>query len=78
MLSNATLSLVTKGVLAQCGSSDEVSDGFLNNPQACTFNPKSIVCGLGQDPTTCITIRQALTVWQIYQGAINPRTLYSV
>jgi feruloyl esterase len=78
MLPNATLSLVTKGVLAQCGSSDEISDGFLNNPQACTFNPKSIVCRPAQDPTTCITIRQALTVWQIYQGPRNPRTGYSV
>lgn len=78
MLPNAVLSLVQKNVWAQCGSSDEVSDGFLNNPQACTFNPKSIVCRPGQDPTTCITARQALTVLQIYKGAINPRTGYAV
>jgi len=78
MLPSATLSLITKGVLAQCGSPAEVADGFLMNPQACNFNPKSLVCRPGQDPATCITAQQALTVYQVYRGAFNPRTGYQV
>jgi feruloyl esterase len=72
------LTLLTKTVLAQCGAADAVADGFLANPQTCTFNPKVLTCRPGQDAATCLTPNQVLAAYQIYRGPVNPRTGFQV
>jgi feruloyl esterase len=77
-LPNAMLSIVMNAALAQCGGADALGDGFLNNPQACKFNSKQVVCQAGQDPATCLSARQVLTLQRIYAGPQNPRTGFRV
>jgi feruloyl esterase len=68
--------LVTNAVLKQCGRQDGglASDAFLADPRDCHFNPKTLQCKAGQDPSTCLTADQVEAVQAIYDGASNPRT----
>jgi Tannase and feruloyl esterase len=75
-LPQAQLDLVTNAAVAQCGRQDGgvASDPFLNDPRDCHFNPATLQCKPGQDPSTCLTSTQLQAVQAIYQGASNPRT----
>jgi hypothetical protein len=75
-LPQTQLDLVTNAVLAQCGSQDGglKSDPFLSDPRDCHFNPQTLQCKPGQDPSTCLTADQVGAVQAIYQGATNSQT----
>lgn len=75
-LPQTQLDLLTNAVVAQCGRQDGgvASDPFLNDPRDCHFNPSTLQCKPGQDPSTCLTTTQLQAVQAIYQGASNPRT----
>jgi feruloyl esterase len=75
-LPQTQLNLLTNAVVAQCGRQDGglASDPFLNDPRDCRFNPSTLQCKSGQDPSTCLTPTQIQAVQAIYQGASNPRT----
>jgi feruloyl esterase len=75
-LPQTQLDLVTNAVVAQCGRQDGgvASDPFLNDPRDCHFNPSTLQCKPGQDPSTCLSATQLQAVQAIYQGASNPRT----
>ena len=75
-LPQTQLDLLTNAVVAQCGRQDGgvASDTFLNDPRDCHFNPSTLQCKAGQDPSTCLTATQLQAVQAIYQGASNPRT----
>jgi len=75
-LPQTQLDLLTNAALAQCGRQDGGvgSDPFLNDPRDCHFNPSTLQCKPGQDPSTCLTATQLQAVQAIYQGASNPRT----
>ena len=75
-LPQTQLNLLTNAVVKQCGAQDGgvVSDPFLNDPRDCHFNPSTLQCKSGQDPSTCLTASQLQAVQAIYQGASNPRT----
>jgi feruloyl esterase len=75
-LPQAQLDLLTNAVVAQCGREDGgvASDPFLNDPRDCHFNPSTLQCKPGQDPSTCLSATQLQAVQAIYQGASNPRT----
>ena len=75
-LPQTQLDLLTNAVVAQCGRQDGgvASDPFLNDPRDCHFNPSTLQCKSGQDPSTCLTATQLHAVQAIYQGASNPRT----
>lgn len=75
-LPQAQLDLVTSAALKQCGSQDGglASDAFLTDPRDCHFNPQSLQCKSGQDPSTCLTADQVQAVQAIYDGASNPQT----
>jgi feruloyl esterase len=42
-ISNATIAALDAQVLANCDALDGTSDGLIQNPQACTINPNSLV-----------------------------------
>jgi tannase/feruloyl esterase len=68
------LALVHDAVLNACDANDGVKDGVLENPLACKFDPKTLVCKQGADPASCLTPSQAEGVQRIYDGPSNPRT----
>lgn len=59
------LELLHNAVLAACESVDGVNDGFLNNPLACEFDPRTLQCS-ATDTTACLTPRQVESVRQVY------------
>jgi Tannase and feruloyl esterase len=75
-LPQTQLDLLTNAVLKQCGRQDGgvASDAFLADPRDCHFNPQTLECKAGQDPSTCLTADQVQAVQTIYDGASNPRT----
>jgi feruloyl esterase len=75
-LPQTQLNLLTNAVVVQCGRQDGgvASDPFLNDPRDCHFDPSTLQCTSGQDPSTCLTATQIQAVQAIYQGASNPRT----
>lgn len=75
-LPQTQLNLLTNAVLAQCHAQDGglASDAFLTDPRDCHFDPATLLCTAGQDPSTCLTATQLQAAQAIYQGASNPRT----
>jgi feruloyl esterase len=75
-LPQTQLNLLTNAAVAQCGRQDGgvASDPFLNDPRDCHFNPSTLQCKAGQDPSTCLSATQLEAAQAIYQGASNPRT----
>jgi feruloyl esterase len=73
-LSQAQLVLINNAVLKTCDANDGVTDGSVENPATCNFQPSSLVCTAGQDPTTCLTAAQAGALANLYAGPKNPRT----
>jgi len=57
--------LLHNAVLAACESVDGVNDGFLNNPPACKFDPKTLECS-APVTTACLTPRQVESVQSAY------------
>ncbi len=74
-LSKNTLALVTSAVLKQCGGQYGVADGFLSDdPRACTFDPRQLLCKNGQDNATCLSAPQVEAVAKIYGGLVDTRS----
>ena len=68
------LTLVHDAVLNACDALDGAKDGVLENPLACTFDPKVLACKAGSDPASCLTGAQVTAVQKVYAGPTNPRT----
>jgi len=70
------LPVLSKAALAQCAGQDGgvKTDLFLNDPRDCHFDPASVQCVAGQDPTTCLSAAQVTAARKIYRGPHNPRT----
>lgn len=73
LLSQDKLALLHKAVLAACDNNDKVSDGVLENPAACKFDPKTLICKDGS-ATACLTSVEAEAATSIYSAAVVPGT----
>ena len=62
-----------KAALDACDALDDVTDGLIENPLACTFDPKVLQCTAG-DNDSCLTPSQVDAARKIYSPAKNPRT----
>jgi hypothetical protein len=69
----AKLTAIQTAALAACDALDGVEDALIENPRACGFDPRSIVCK-ADDASGCLTEGQANTLHRIYSGPTNPRT----
>jgi feruloyl esterase len=67
------LAAIHKAVLDACDALDGVTDGVLEDPQRCHFDPKSMQCA-GANAPTCLTAPQVEAARRIYAPARNPRT----
>jgi feruloyl esterase len=67
-LSREKVELVHNAVLAACEANDGVEDGFLNDPLACGFDPKSLQCPNRRDTAACLTRDEVSSVERVYAG----------
>jgi feruloyl esterase len=62
------LPIINDAVNAACDAADGVKDGVLEDPRRCQFDPRTLTCRAGQDPSTCLTAKQAKAVDDIWTG----------
>jgi feruloyl esterase len=67
------LPMLHAAVLAACDTIDGLKDGLIDDPRLCRFNPSSIICTPGQDPSTCLTAAEATVVRKLHDGATDTR-----
>jgi feruloyl esterase len=60
-------------VLQACDGLDGVTDRVIENPRACTFDPKVLECKAGDSPT-CLTSAQVETARTMYKPVVHART----
>jgi hypothetical protein len=71
------LQMIQEAVLAKCDALDGVKDGIINDPGACHFDPKALLCTSGDAPN-CLTHPQFDALNKIYGGPVNPSTGRSI
>jgi pimeloyl-ACP methyl ester carboxylesterase len=64
----AKMSAVTADAVAACDAADGVTDGVINDPRKCRYDPSASVCQTGDDPATCLTPQEANAVRKIWNG----------
>ena len=64
---------IHKALLNACDARDGVTDGVVENPASCQFDPKVLQCK-GQDDASCLTAPQVESARVMYSGATHPRT----
>jgi feruloyl esterase len=64
---------IHRAVLQACDDLDGVKDGVLENPRACTFDPKVLECKTGDD-ASCLTPAQVVAARALYKPVTNART----
>ena len=66
--------LIHDAVLAACDALDGATDGILEDPRQCNFDPATLACPAGGNASTCLAPGQVATVQRIYSDVRNPRT----
>jgi len=64
--------LIHKAALEACDALDGITDGILNDPTRCHFDPKALECKAADGPS-CLTAAQVEAARKIYAGPTNPR-----
>lgn len=59
---------IAKAVNDACDALDGVTDGVLNDPRKCHFNPASLLCK-ASDSNACLTQPQVTALKKLYEGA---------
>ena len=62
------LTLATKAAVAACDAKDGVTDGVINDPRKCTYDPKVLVCKAGDAASSCLTTAEADAIRKIWNG----------
>ena len=68
----AALSALYRGMLAACDAGDGVTDGVLEDPRQCRFDPASLQCAANQKPDSCLSAAQVEAARRVYRGAVDP------
>lgn len=64
----AKVPTIGEAVNAACDAMDGVTDGILNDPRKCHFNPDTLLCKSG-DANSCLTRPQVTALKKLYEGA---------
>jgi feruloyl esterase len=67
------LTALNKSAIATCDARDGVTDGLIENPKACAFDPAALQCS-SSGTEGCLTSAQVSAARKIYGSAVNPRT----
>jgi feruloyl esterase len=65
--SDADLALVARGITAACDAADGAADGMVLRPEACRFDPKSLLC-VGVKEASCLTSAQVAALERAFGG----------
>ncbi|MEJ3744332.1 tannase/feruloyl esterase family alpha/beta hydrolase [Actinomycetes bacterium KLBMP 9797] len=78
ILTGAKLPALHAAVVAACDGLDGLTDGQVDEPGACRFDPATLACPAGTDTPACLTAAQVEVVRRVYAGATDPagRRLY--
>lgn len=63
--------VIAQDILRQCDHLDGAVDGILESPDLCDYDPSGLICGKGQNSSTCLTETQANTVRSIYSPLLD-------
>jgi feruloyl esterase len=72
-LSRDKVELLHDAVMAECEVNDGVVDGFLNDPLACDFDPRSLQCRSRRETEGCLTRDEVSSVERAYAGVFSDR-----
>ena len=64
---SSKLPALARAVNAACDAQDGVTDGVLNDPRQCKFNPASLLCKAA-DSNECLTAPQVTALKALYEG----------
>jgi len=64
---SSKLPAIARAVNGACDAQDGVTDGILNDPRQCHFDPEAILCKEG-DSEKCLTAAQVTTLKKLYEG----------
>jgi len=64
-------SLVSPEILKQCDGIDGKVDGIITDPTLCSWNPETLLCGPGDDTTTCLAQDQIDGLKKFYQPILD-------
>lgn len=68
------LGLLHRGVLAACDAVDGLSDGVVNDPRQCKFDPARLACKDNKVSADCLTEAQVNAARRVYTGLKDPKT----
>jgi feruloyl esterase len=63
----AKLKAIEAAALAACDARDGISDGVIDDPTRCNFDPSVLLCK-GADSDSCLTEKQVIALKKIYAG----------
>ena len=70
----SALGLLHRAVLWSCDSKDGVTDGVLEDPRRCAFDPAMLSCKANEQAETCLTPAQVEAARRVYGGLKDPTT----
>jgi feruloyl esterase len=74
-LSSAQTQLLHRAALQACDAVDGLTDGLIDDPRRCTFDPAVLQCKAQASPASgCLTAAQVATARLIYSSPVNPKT----
>ena len=73
MIPPAKYPMIHAAVMKECDALDGLKDGLIENPRACHFDPKTIECKDGDEPS-CLTSPEVATARAIYAPTRIPST----
>jgi hypothetical protein len=67
------MNLVAERVMAKCDAMDGLTDGLIDDPRKCDFDPARDVpaCSEGADGPDCLTAAQASAISKVYKGPMS-------
>jgi hypothetical protein len=71
-ISSGKLPALALAVNAACDAQDGVTDGVVNDPRRCPFDPLTLLCK-GPDSETCLTAPQVTALKKLYAGPHDSR-----
>jgi feruloyl esterase len=70
-LTSDKLAILTQAAVASCDAIDGLTDGLVDDPRKCSFDPTVLQCP-GADGPNCLTAAQVTTAKRIYAGPTRP------